>query len=98
MPDELPNGDTELPVGIPGYFVGNPEEPTKGNFEGLNNYRFAHAKFLEKGPDAQFIDLAFEGVARDEGITLLLQPLQDDPSKYKSVEELAEIYFSINYF
>lgn len=60
MPEGLPNGDAELPVGIPGYFVGNPEEPTKGNFEGRNNYRFAYATFLEKGPDAPFIDLAFE--------------------------------------
>lgn len=94
MPERLPEGYTRLPVGIPGYFVGDPEEPAKGNFEGRNNYRFAYAKFLEKGPGAPVIDLAFEGLARDHGITLLLQPLQDDPEKYKSVDELATMYLS----
>ncbi len=92
MPDELPNGDTELLVGIPGYFVGSPEEPSRGNFEGRNNFRYALAKFFEKCHTTTFLDLGFEGLVKDEGITLLLQPLQKDPNKYKSVDELAQLY------
>ena len=34
----------------------------------------------------------FEGLARDDGMTLLLQPIQEDAANYKSVDELMKKY------
>lgn len=93
MPDRLPNGDAELPVGIPGYFVGNPDKPTKGNFEGRNNLGHATAHAARKSRElSTLVDMNFEGVAMDNAMTLLLQPIQEDPNKYKSAEELAKTH------
>ena len=88
LPDKLPNGDTELPVGIPGYFVGDPKEPIKGNFEGTNNLTYALAKVAEHAP----VEMNFEGLAIDDKVTLLLQPIQIDPKDYKTVDDLVETY------
>ena len=95
LPKRLPNGDKELPTGIPGYFIGDPEHPAKGTFEGRNNLEWALRKLKEQSldPDIVVIDLDFEGLARDDTITLLLQPLQEDPKNYKTVEELTKSYF-----
>ena len=87
------NNNLGLPKGLPGYFVGNREEPFKGNWEGRNNLIFAAAKAAKKSSELSIlVDMSFEGLAKDSGMTLLLQPIQEDPTKYKSVNELIKRY------
>ena len=85
--------DLGLPKGLPGYFVGNHEEPFKGRWEGRNNWTYAVAKAAEESRDlSTFVDMNVEGLARDDRMVLLLQPTQEDPANYKSVNELIKKY------
>ncbi len=79
--------------GQAGFFVGDPSNPSKGSYEGNNNLRFAVAKVAERSSElSTTVDTEFEGLARDGKMTLLLQPIEQDTAKYKSVDELARMY------
>ena len=87
------NNNLALPKGLPGYFVGNPDAPTKDNFEGNNNLKYAVIHASRKSLElSTLVDMNFEGLARDDGMTLLLQPIQEDAANYKSVDELMKKY------
>lgn len=82
-----------LPKGLPGYFVGNPDAPTKGRWEGRNNLGYAVAKAAKESISlATLVDMNFEGLVRDSGMTLLLQPIQENPEDYQTVNQLIKKY------
>ncbi|NQU79343.1 hypothetical protein HQ545_06270 [Candidatus Woesearchaeota archaeon] len=94
-PVELPKDIVlmNVPDYLPGYFVGDPNNPCKGNFEGRNNLEWAVWKAAEKSRTlSTLVDMSYEGLAVDERMVLLLQPIQEDPNNYKTVEELAQKY------
>ncbi len=92
------NNNLGLPKGLPGYFVGNPDAPIKGNWEGRNNLVYAASHAARKSRELSIlVDMNFEGLAGDNeitlfGMTLLLQPIQEYPDRYQTVNELIERY------
>ena len=87
------NNGLGLPKGLPGFFVGNQDAPIKGNFEGRNNLKYAAIHASRKSRElSTLVDMNFEGLARDDGMTLLLQPIQEYRANYKSVNELMKKY------
>ena len=93
----LMQNELGLPKKLPCYFVGNPREPSKGSLEFCvdSNKNLIHA-VAEAAKESRelsvLVNMNFEGLARDRKMTLLLQPVQDNPDDYKSVEELARKY------
>jgi len=77
----------------PGYYVGSTTESPGGAFRDLNNLEAACAEAaLACKVWSVPVDMNFEGFVKTKTMALLLQPIQENPADYKSVEELAQEY------
>ncbi len=80
---------------IPGYYVGfiGDKGNNEGNFAGLDRLIEACADAAAASKEFSVaIDMGFEGLVRTDRGFLLLQPIQENPRDYKSIEELMRIY------
>ncbi|MBI2665484.1 hypothetical protein HYX12_02595 [Candidatus Woesearchaeota archaeon] len=83
-----------VPTGITaGYYVGSTAVNPGGQFCDLGNLGIACATAAEASAAWDvLVDMNFEGPVRTKTMDLLLQPIQDNPANYKSVEELVDTY------
>lgn len=91
-----PNADYPgaLPRGITsGYYVGFTTKSPGGSFRDIGSLKSACAEAAEASKVWSIpVDMNFEGLVRTKTLTVLLQPIEEDPENYKSVDELLQKY------